>query len=52
MSLFAFETFGVEVPCRSCVLVSSVVVDRGGSEFSRGFVSKGEKYEMLEHHVG
>ena len=31
-SLFAFETFGVEVPCGTCVLVSSVVVESGRSE--------------------
>ena len=31
-NLFAFKTFGVEVPCGICVMVSSVVVERGRSE--------------------
>jgi len=39
-SLFAFETFSVEVPCGTCVLASSVVVERGRSEWYRGFVSR------------
>ena len=46
-SFFAFETFGVEMHCGTCVPVSSVVVERGRSEWYRGFVSRGGK-ELLE----